>query len=46
LVSSTVKVALLVVAGELAALPTSVGIPMKGALKTMFLAKMKLGRVD
>ena len=46
LVSSTVKVALLVVAGELAALPTSVGILMKGALKTMFLAKMKLGRVD
>jgi RNA polymerase sigma factor (sigma-70 family) len=42
LVSSTVKIALLVVAGELAVVPTSVGILMKGALKTMFLAKLKL----
>jgi hypothetical protein len=42
LVSSTVKVALLVVMGELAALPTSVSILMKGALKTMFVAKLKL----
>jgi RNA polymerase sigma factor (sigma-70 family) len=42
LVSSTVKVALLVVMGELAALPASVSILMKGALKTMFLTKLKL----
>jgi RNA polymerase sigma factor (sigma-70 family) len=42
LVSATVKVAVLVAAGEFSAVSTSVGILMKGAFQAMLLAKLKL----
>jgi RNA polymerase sigma factor (sigma-70 family) len=42
LVSTTVKVAVLVAAGEFSAVSTSVGILMKGAFQTMLWAKLKL----
>ncbi len=42
LVSSTIKVAVLVAAGEFSAVSTSVGILLKGAFQTMLLAKLKL----
>jgi hypothetical protein len=42
LLSNTVKVAVLVAAGEFSAVSTSVGILMKGACQTMLWAKLKL----
>jgi RNA polymerase sigma factor (sigma-70 family) len=42
LVSATVKVAVLVSAGEFSAVSTSVEVLMKGAFQTMLLAKLKL----
>jgi RNA polymerase sigma factor (sigma-70 family) len=42
LLSMTAKAAALVAAGELTTVPTSVGILMKGALTTMFVAKLKM----
>ncbi len=42
LASATVKIAVLVAAGELTAISTSVGILVKGAFQTMLLAKLKL----
>jgi hypothetical protein len=42
LVAATVKVAVLVAAGEFSAVSSSVGILMKGAFQTMLLAKLKL----
>jgi RNA polymerase sigma factor (sigma-70 family) len=42
LVSATVKVAVLVAAGEFSAVSTSVAILMKGAFETMLLTKLKL----
>jgi hypothetical protein len=42
LVSNTVRVALLVSAGEFSAVSTSVGILMKGAFQTMLLTKLTL----
>jgi RNA polymerase sigma factor (sigma-70 family) len=41
LLSATVKTAVLAAAGELTTVSTSVGILMKGALTTMFVAKLK-----
>jgi RNA polymerase sigma factor (sigma-70 family) len=43
LVSATVKVAVLVAAGEFSAVSSSVAILMKGAFETMLLTKLKLG---
>jgi RNA polymerase sigma factor (sigma-70 family) len=42
LLSTTVKAAALVTAGELTTVSTSVAILMKGALSTMFVAKLKM----
>jgi RNA polymerase sigma factor (sigma-70 family) len=42
LVSTTVKIAVLIAAGELSAVSTSVGILMKGVFQSMLLAKLKL----
>src|SRR5437868_6787525 len=42
LVCSTSRVAALVAAGQMAAVPTAAAVLMKGAMKVMFLKKLKL----